>query len=442
MSSFLKSVEKTIDEYKMIEKGDTIIVALSGGADSVSLLSFLNSNKEKYSLCIKAAHLNHNIRGKEALRDENFVREICLKLGVELFVKSVNIKKIAEKNKIGTELAGREERYKFFAELSEQYNAKIATAHNADDNLETVIFNLIRGAGLNGMSGIKPVRENIIRPLINTTRQEIEEYLYKNSLSYVTDSTNLSDDYTRNIIRHKIVPVMRDINPNVAGNVSEETKIFNEVNSYLELKSRKIINDCRNKNGYDSKKLKKIPDSLKPTVFYELLKQNGITPEHKHISLIASILEFGAVDLNGNFRAVCKQGTLRFIKTNGNKSEFSEKELKIPMEFNYFGVNYSVEEISNSSDRDIINCSIMDKKPVFRTRQPGDRFNIPKRNVTKTLKKYFNELKIPEEKRDEILLLVCGNEVIWVDGIGVSGNCGSCNKNGFKIKKDKENTYA
>lgn len=442
MSSFIESVENTIEEYKMIEKGDTIIVALSGGADSVSLLSFLNSNKEKYSIAVKAAHLNHNLRGEEAFRDENYVRELCEKLGVELFVKSVNIKEIAKENKIGTELAGRQERYKFFSRLSEKNGAKIATAHNADDNLETVIFNLIRGAGLNGMSGIKPVRNNIIRPLINTSREEIEKYIKDNSLEYVTDSTNLTDNYTRNKIRHKIVPVMREINPNVAENVSGETKIFNKVNSYLELKSEEIINESLGENGYISKKLKEIPDDLKPTVFYELLKQNAITPEYRHISLIGSILDSGAVDLNGNYRAVCKQGNLRFVKTDEKAPELSDKELKCPVGFSYNGYYYSIKEIKDVKETDVIKKSVLDKKPVFRTRRPGDRFNIPGRNVTKTLKKYFNELKIPEEKRDGILLLAASNEVIWIDGIGVSGSFVSYNKNGIKIYKDKENGYA
>lgn len=437
MSSFSRSVEKTIKEYNMLENGDTIIVALSGGADSVSLLYYLNSIKEKYSISLKAAHLNHNIRGSEAIRDESFVKELCKKLNVELFLKSVNIPEIAAENKISEELAGREERYKFFSELSERFGAKTATAHNADDNLETVVFNLIRGAGVSGMSGIKPVRGNIIRPLIETSREEIERYVAENSLSYVLDSTNLKDDYTRNKIRHKIVPVMKEINRSVVENVSGETKIFENVNSYLELKSNEIIEECRLDNGYDAVKLQNIPDNIKQTVIYEILKRNGISPEYKHISLIVSILKSGAVDLKSNVRAVCKQGYLRFVRTDGDSFEFSEKELKLPMEFSFNGNNYSVKEIKNTAESDVLKLSVLNKNPVFRTRRAGDRFTLPKRKVTKSLKKLFNELKIPEEKRDKLLLLTSGSEVLWIEGIGACETAVSYDENGFTIKKNR-----
>lgn len=431
MSSFLSKVEETIAHYNMLNKGDTVVAALSGGADSVSLLNALNSIKEKYSLTVKAAHLNHNLRGAEALRDENFCREICDKTGVELFVKSVDINEIARRDKIGTELAGRNERYKFFSELSEKYGAKIATAHNADDNVETVVFNLIRGAGLNGMSGIKPVRDNIIRPLIGIERAEIERFIEENSLSYVTDSTNLTDDYTRNKIRHLIVPVMKEINPVVAGNITEETELFRDINSFLELKADDIINNSRNENGYRVGVIKNAPRALRFSVIYKLLKQNGVLPEKKHVSLIESVLDSGAVDLNGNVRAVCKQGTLRFVKTD-KKYFNSEIELKLPMEFSVNDKNYSVKEIK--SDSDCIKLSVLDKKPVFRTRRAGDKFTLPKRGVTKSLKKLFNELKIPEEKRNSILVLASGSSVLWIEGIGVSENARAYDKEGFNIE--------
>lgn len=433
MNSFVSLVEKTIIDNNMLSPGDTVIAAFSGGADSLSLLYSLNSLKEKYSLNLKAAHLNHNLRGEEALRDENFCRNTCKKLNIELFVKSVDVKKSAESEKISTELAGRNERYKFFSELSEKYNAKIATAHNADDNLETVIFNLIRGTGLKGICGIKPVRDNIIRPLINLTRAEIESYLKEESLSYVTDSTNLTDDYTRNKIRHLIVPVMREINPNVSGNVSDETKIFTDINSYLELKAKEAIENCRTENGFSVKKLKKIPKALLSEVIFELIKLSGASPEYRHIELVTSILDSGAVDLNGNIRAVSKQGTLRFINGENNSELFSEKELKLPMEFVYNNKKYSVKEIKS----DGVKLSVLDKNPVFRTRRPGDKFTLAKRKVTKPLKKLFNELKIPGENRDKVLLLADENEIFWIEGIGASEYASSYDKNGFTVEINK-----
>lgn len=432
MSSFIGSVEKAISDYNMINSGDTVIVALSGGADSVSLLNALNSLKGKYSLTIKAAHLNHNLRGAEALRDENFVRKVCAEKNIELFVKSVDIKNVSENKKISDELAGREERYKFFSELSEEYNAKIATAHTADDNAETVIFNLVRGSGLNGICGIKPVRDNIIRPLINLSREDVENYCRENSIEFVVDSTNLSEDYTRNKIRRRIIPVMKEINPRVINTISEETKVFSDYNSYLELKINDIIDDCVCENGYSVEKLKKIPENLRMSVIYELLKRCSIQPQRRHIELVVSILEKGSVDLNGNYRAVSKQGTLRFIKT-GDKNYFSEIELKIPLLFEYNSKNYSVKEIKSDS-ADALKKSVLEKKPVFRTRKQGDKFTLAKRKVTKSLKKLFNEIKIPEEKRDKILILADENEVFWIEGIGASESARSYDNNGFIIE--------
>ncbi len=435
MSDFEKTVLTTIEKYNMLEKGATVIVALSGGADSVSLLNALISIKEKYSLNIKAAHVNHNLRGAEAERDENFVRKICAEKNVELFVKSVDINIIADEEKISTELAGRQERYRFFEELNTRFNAKTATAHTADDNAETVIFNLIRGAGLNGLCGIKPVREGIIRPLINLGREEVERYCEENNLEFVTDSTNLTDDYTRNKIRHKIIPVIRELNPGFIGTVKNETEVLSGINSYIELKSEEYIKNAEVENGCSCEKLREIPDALKPAVIYTLLRKNGIMPESKHISLIAGILETGAVDLNGSLRAVSKQGTLRFIDKEVQENKFSEKELKLDMSFCYNGNKYSVKEINSEG---ALKKSVLEKDAVFRTRRAGDSFTLPRRKVTKSLKKLFNELKIPEEKRDSVMLLASGSEVLWIEGVGASESALSYEKNGFIINVEKE----
>lgn len=435
MSDFENTALRAIEEWNMLGKADTVVAALSGGADSVSLFNLLISIREKYSLDIKAAHINHNLRGEEALRDENFVRKICAENDVELFVKSVDINKVAENEKISTELAGRNERYRFFKELSVKYDAKVATAHTADDNAETVIFNLIRGAGLNGMCGIKPVRDYIIRPLIYLSRAEVERYCGKNNLDYVTDSSNLTDDYTRNKIRHSLIPVMREINPRFIKTVSEEAKLFNEINSFLELKANEYIRSAKTENGYSVSALKKIPGEIRPSVIYRLLKLNGIMPERKHISLIGEILPSGAVDLNDGFRAVSKQGVLRFVKTDDNIKYFSDIELKIPLSFSHNGKKYSVEELNSKG---ALKPSLLNENIVFRTRRAGDTFTLPGRRVTKTLKKLFNELKIPEESRDKIIVLAKGSEIMWIEGIGAGERALAYDNSGFTIKIERK----
>ena len=198
------SVLKAIKQFSMLEKSHNVTVALSGGADSVSLLHILYELRDELGITLSAAHLNHMIRGDEALRDENFARQECEKLGIPFFCERADVPKYAKEHRVSTELAAREIRYEFLSNVSD---GLIATAHTASDNIETIIFNLARGTGLKGLCGIPPVRENIIRPLIFCTREEIEAYCSANRLSYVTDSTNLSDDYSRNKIRHTIVPV-------------------------------------------------------------------------------------------------------------------------------------------------------------------------------------------------------------------------------------------
>ena len=178
--------------------------------NSTALLSVFVSLKEKYNLSIYAAHINHNIRGDEAKRDENFCKILCEKFNAELFIKSVDVPTLAKTaEKFSEELCGRNVRYAFFEELSQKFCAKIATAHTASDNAETLIFNIARGASLAGLSAIPPKRGNIIRPLIELSRGDIESYCEENNLEYVTDSTNLADDYTRNYIRHNIIPCLK-----------------------------------------------------------------------------------------------------------------------------------------------------------------------------------------------------------------------------------------
>lgn len=408
MSDFIVKVRKAVESYNMIENGDNVIVALSGGADSVSLLNALIELRDEYKLTLYAAHVNHNLRGAEADRDENFVRKLCADNGVELFVRSINVRALAKERRQSEELCGRDVRYEFFAELSNELSAKIATAHTASDNAETVVFNMARGAGLNGFSGIAPVRGNIIRPLIYVTRDEVEAYCDNKNLEFVTDSTNLEDEYTRNKIRHAVIPVLKELNPDFENTVSRESDMLRDFNSFLELKADESITEIKTENGYDANKLVNLDKALRFGVIKKLCKLSGANVDYKLISLIDDNLTGGAVDLNNGVRAVSKQGTLRFVHDNSIKY-FSELELKPDTIFEYNSKEYSVKELKLDNNN-----------LVFRTRRAGDSFTLPKRNVSKTLKKLFNELKIPEEKRDSVMLAADGSEVLWIEGVGAS----------------------
>lgn len=254
----------TVKENNLIESGDVIVVGVSGGPDSITLLTCLNKYKEKFNYKIIVAHINHLIR-KDSTEDEQFVENYCKKNNIPVFIKRAKVEEIAKKQKRGTEETGRKIRYDFFNEVLEKNNAnKIAIAHNMNDNAETMILNLIRGTGLQGLEGIKPRNGNIIRPLINCKREEIENYCEKNKLNPRIDSTNSENIYRRNIIRNKILPSLKEINPNIVETLSRTTKIIRENNTYIKESSQEIFNKIaivgneeKNENLNDIKKVSK-----------------------------------------------------------------------------------------------------------------------------------------------------------------------------------------
>lgn len=412
-------VEKTLLDYSMLCDNDKVVVALSGGADSVALLYTLNSLKEKYNFTLYACHLNHMIRGEEAFRDENFVKNLCESLGVELFLKREDVVKTAEKEKLSLELCGRNLRYNFFAELSQKLCAKIATAHTASDNVETVLFNVARGTSLTGLCGIKPKRDYIIRPLIMCSRQEVEQYCKENSLEFVTDSSNLTDDYTRNNIRHNCVPTLKTVNPDLCFSVSRMCSDMNDIKDFLDKISEKEIKNCKTEYGYSCKKLLKLDRAVLTNSLGIIAKRNGADVSHRHIELIVEKMsDGGCVDLPDNKRCVCKQGILRIV------SECEDmKEQECPISESSYFKYISKEEIKNVNKKLLkycISCDIITENTLVRTKREGDRFTLPQRLVTKSLKKLFNELKIPAEKRSSLLVVANNSDVLFVEGIGVS----------------------
>ena len=201
-----------INKENLLKRGEKVIVTCSGGADSIFLLHILN----KLGFECVVAHCNFHLRGEESDRDENFVREFCKKKGLTLLVEHFDTKQFAAENKLSIEMAARELRYNWFEKIRAEYNAgAIAVAHHSDDSIETILLNLLRGTGLKGICGIRPRNGFIVRPLLCVNRKEIEDYLTENGIGYITDSTNLENEYTRNKIRNIVMPILREINPQI-----------------------------------------------------------------------------------------------------------------------------------------------------------------------------------------------------------------------------------
>ena len=232
--------EKILDiirKYNLIENGDKIVVGVSGGPDSIALLNVLLEikNEKLIDFEIVVCHVNHMIR-EEAIEDEEYVFEFCKKYNIECFIKRIEVEKIAKQEKVGTEEAGRNARYEFFNEILEKTSAnKIATAHTANDNAETVLMNIIRGSGTAGLKGIEAQRDNLIRPLINSSRDEIEEYCEKNNLNPRIDKTNFENIYTRNKVRNMLIPYIKEnFNPNIIEGLNRLSDLSKQENEYLE----------------------------------------------------------------------------------------------------------------------------------------------------------------------------------------------------------------
>lgn len=442
LTDFEVKARNTISEYTMLASINQIVVGLSGGADSVSLLYFLNDfiKKSKLDAKIIPVHVNHGLRGDESERDEEFASRFCKSIGLVLARERIDIRKISEIDKIGAEEAGRIERYKIFNKYAGgSSNSKIAVAHTLSDNCETLIFNLTRGSGLKGICGIPPVRGNIIRPLINVSRGEVEEYCKLNNLNYIHDSSNFERDYTRNKIRLDVIPVLKSINPNFEQTVGRLIANLHEDNKILSNISSNLLECSRIEDGYDISKIRDADVSIKRRTLAEIFsKASGKMAECKHIGILEKIMQFGrgAISVGRNQSLVCEDDVL-FLKDISCRNKIDKKsnfkqEMRLGENFltdikiNIIIKVTSVHDYKKAqNDSGSPNTWFLDYKKLpnlchFRFRNGGDKFAVPRRNVTKTVKKLFNEYKIPAQKRENTLLLACGSDVIWIEGIGVS----------------------
>ena len=244
-----EKVLETIKKYNLIEKGDKLVLGVSGGPDSIAMLNILNDIRNDRNLHLEfdiiVAHVNHMIR-EEAKDDESFVKEFCEKIDVPFYSKSIDVQKIANNNKIGTEEAGRNARYNFFDEILTKTNSnKIAIAHNKNDKVETMIMNMLRGSGIAGLKGIEPIKDSrYIRPLIECERYEIEQYCKENSIDARIDKTNFENIYTRNKVRNIVIPyIKQEFNPNIIKTMDRLSELVKEENEYLENTVKKIYNE-------------------------------------------------------------------------------------------------------------------------------------------------------------------------------------------------------
>ena len=419
-----------LENFGMLDGVSDVTVALSGGADSMCLLYSLLAIKDEFSLNVSAAHLNHMIRGEEALRDEAFVIEQCKKLGVELFVERADVPKYAQENKISIELAARQIRYDFFQRVAK---GVVATAHTASDNIETVILNLTRGASLKGLCGIPPKRDKFIRPLIYCTRADVEEFCKDKGIDFVTDSTNLSDEYTRNNIRHNVVPVLKQLNPSLEENIVRMCENLREDYASLEALADSYLNGKIQKNVLNLDGIDKFDKSIRKIALVKFVNSLNFNIQLNsfHLDKLLFLTQnSGKTGLPNNFSAICDGSTLR-IESNDFASEQS---FNVKIEKADKKLITESKKVNNLLLNNAIDCDKISGELVIRTRLPGDNIRLAGRGNTKTLKKLYTENKIPLNIRDTLPVISDDLGVVWIHKIGVADRC-AADKDSLKIYK-------
>ena len=413
-----------------------ILVAFSGGADSTALLHILSEYAKISGAIIYAAHVNHGIRGAEADRDEQFCRETASRLGVELFVLRADVPTIAAKSKESIETAARRVRYEFFDELMAKHKIEVlATAHNANDNLETLIFNIARGSGLSGMCGIpnsRPVKHGtVIRPMLAMEKSDILEYCRAHSLTFVTDSTNTDTDYTRNLIRAQIIPVMQSINASAVRNASRMCQNLREDSLCLEENAEQFLEKYKDECGIEVKKICAGPASTVNRALIRLYGElsGGMTLEQTHVNALRELavraVAHSSVSLPAGFEGVIESGRL-CLRKKLLGPEISDYELELCEGQNPISQTNSEIFIGNSHnaknvykketilylDSDKINGVLF-----ARPRRAGDTIRIG--GMSKSLKKLLCDKKIPLDIRSRLPVICDRSGIIAVPFIGV-----------------------
>ena len=392
--------------YDLIAPGDEVVCAVSGGADSVAMLFALYLLKDKLNIRLSAAHFNHHLRGDESLRDEQFVRQFCHRYDIPLVVAEGAV--VAGKK--GLEAAARDARYDFLNTLP----GKIATAHTADDNAETVLMHLVRGTGLKGLGGIAPKRGKIIRPMLSVTRQDVLSFLQEYNLTYITDSSNETDCFLRNRLRHHVMPLLQKENPRFAENTSATALRLRQ--------DEAVLTSMATTQEPTVSYFCSLPEAVRSRAYAAFLESHGVLePEAEHIQLLHKLVTSDNPSAKGDF-----PGNVTIIRNYERLEKLCVKEnlgvlaLSCPGEVYVPGAELLIrcepatQIIHNANSFTVTSVG----KLVVRSRISGDKISLP--GGTKSLKKLFIDKKIPASQREQIPVIADDMGVVAVAGFGAS----------------------
>ena len=420
---------RTISEHQMLKNGDTVIVALSGGGDSMALFHFLFLHAERLGIRLRAAHVNHGIRGASADLDEAFVRAECARRGVPLDVHTLKLGPAASED------AARRARYAFFDGLCRRRGALLATAHTRSDCAETVLLALARGASLQGASGIPYVRGCVVRPLLDVPREAVAEYLAANGLEFRTDETNEGDAYARNRVRRSAMPALLSVNAQAEKHIAVFSRDAFEASAYIDAQAEELLrraqrrHPCEVLDTYEADVLAAAPGVVLRAALHRLIAPHTEPSRAKLDRCERHVREGGAVSLNGGARFCVRQRLARIeIETEPKTWEFPAAEGVYPLPD---GRSVRVERISaekyekmgKEAQNPLFSCVDYDTikaGTLLRTRRQGDKFAPCGYGAARPLKKLLNEQRLSDAARASVVLCARGSEVLWASGFGCS----------------------
>ncbi|MBA4311102.1 MAG: tRNA lysidine(34) synthetase TilS [Chlorobiaceae bacterium] len=442
-----KSFQQFILENRLIQRGEKIIVSVSGGIDSMTLLNLMLDLKNRMKLTIAIAHFNHQLRGNESNEDETFIRDYAKKRKIRCFIESTDTNHISETEKLSIQETARNLRYNFLLNIRKSLGyQKIATAHNADDNAETILFNIFRGTGVHGMTGIPVFRkdQNIIRPLLFASRDEITSYAAENNISFREDSSNSKKEYTRNFIRHEILPAIRqNINPNIRGSLLRSSHIFTGLEIFIStanksLKKKIIRSKSKNELIISRNKFIALPQFSKEQLLYDIAREFCNSEiDYSTITTMLKISEAatGTFSSIGNDVLILRDRNYLIIKRWKRPSAFVYP-IKLETEQKFSGFKFKSLKVtkgtySNNRNIELIDGDLLGKDIHIRSWHDGDWFIPFGMNKKKKLSDFFIDEKIPLLKKLTIPILESDGMIVWV--------CGMRSDNRFRVTKTTKN---
>ncbi len=435
----LTKVKETIHKHRMVSPGDRVLVAVSGGPDSVCLLDILQALARELDLTLHVAHLDHMFRGAESAAEAQFVRNLAEKLGIPATVESIDVPAFCRERGLSAQAGAREARYDFLARAADKAGAsRIATGHTADDQAETFLMRLLRGAGVSGLSSIPPVRRNIIRPLIEATRQEVLEHLKTKNLEFKTDPSNLKPLYTRNRIRLEVMPVLRQFNPRVVETLASEATLLRDedeaVEACLKTIGPGIIASEDEAVIIKRDEFNALPQAFKRRLFRKAADTAGLESSGLASVQVDEALAFMASARTGrtmdlSFAITIEREYGRFILRRKTAATGFSRDVALPGKTAVPELGMIMETMiaegpgaAPETDKNYLWQALFDydriRPPLaLRNRKPGDWLQpAGMGGRSKKLQDYFVDAKIPRRKRDLVPLLVAGEDILWIVG--------------------------